>query len=203
MQLVSLRPLPGQDNDSKSRASDGWTGGLIRKFLNRAAVTKRMCSLSLLPRVLVHLIISPAAFLRQFVLIYLPLSSQEHFTPECKFKESVFENYYVTYSSMMYRQQQSGRAWYLGLNKEGAIMKGNHVKKNKAAAHFIPKPLKGRTAFILWKSSCSAYLMDCYLNLGTAIKSIQCLWKVCIHWSSTNSWAYKFHPAFEKLNVFQ
>lgn len=24
-------------------------------------------------------------------------------------------------------------------------MKGNHVKKNKAAAHFIPKPLKGKT----------------------------------------------------------
>ncbi|KAM9782194.1 fibroblast growth factor 13-like isoform X1 [Syngnathus typhle] len=70
------------------------------------------------------------------------LYTSEHFTPECKFKESVFENYYVTYSSMMYRQQASGRAWYLGLDKEGAIMKGNHVKKNKAAAHFIPKPLK-------------------------------------------------------------
>ena len=68
---------------------------------------------------------------------------QEHFTPECKFKESVFENYYVTYSSMIYRQQQSGRGWYLGLNKEGEIMKGNHVKKNKPAAHFLPKPLKG------------------------------------------------------------
>uniref|UniRef100_A0A8C9X5M4 Fibroblast growth factor n=1 Tax=Sander lucioperca TaxID=283035 RepID=A0A8C9X5M4_SANLU len=70
------------------------------------------------------------------------LYTSEHFTPECKFKESVFENYYVTYSSMMYRQQASGRAWYLGLNKEGGVMKGNHVKKNKAAAHFIPKPLK-------------------------------------------------------------
>lgn len=73
-----------------------------------------------------------------------PLCPQEHFTPECKFKESVFENYYVTYSSMLYRQQTSGRAWYLGLNKEGGIMKGNHVKKNKPAAHFIPKPLKGK-----------------------------------------------------------
>ncbi|KAK1346482.1 hypothetical protein QTO34_000338, partial [Cnephaeus nilssonii] len=69
-------------------------------------------------------------------------SESEHFTPECKFKESVFENYYVTYSSMIYRQQQSGRGWYLGLNKEGEIMKGNHVKKNKPAAHFLPKPLK-------------------------------------------------------------
>ncbi|KAI4882156.1 hypothetical protein NFI96_004386 [Prochilodus magdalenae] len=42
---------------------------------------------------------------------------------------------------MIYRQQ-SGRGWYLGLNKEGQIMKGNHVKKTKPAAHFIPKPLK-------------------------------------------------------------
>lgn len=80
------------------------------------------------------------------LLIPTVLYRQEHFTPECKFKESVFENYYVTYSSMLYRQQVSGRAWYLGLNKEGGIMKGNHVKKNKAAAHFIPKPLKGTKA---------------------------------------------------------
>lgn len=79
------------------------------------------------------------------VLLTHPSPSQEHFTPECKFKESVFENYYVTYSSMLYRQQASGRAWYLGLNKEGGVMKGNHVKKNKAAAHFIPKPLKGKS----------------------------------------------------------
>lgn len=97
--------------------------------------------------------------------MYLMFSAQEHFTPECKFKESVFENYYVTYSSMLYRQQQSGRAWYLGLNKEGAIMKGNHVKKNKAAAHFIPKPLKGRAALNLSKSSHPAG----HLILGTAI----------------------------------
>uniref|UniRef100_A0A3Q4IDK4 Fibroblast growth factor 13-like n=1 Tax=Neolamprologus brichardi TaxID=32507 RepID=A0A3Q4IDK4_NEOBR len=77
-------------------------------------------------------------YLFEHRLLCLP----EHFTPECKFKESVFENYYVTYSSMIYRQQQSGRGWYLGLNKEGEIMKGNHVKKNKPAAHFLPKPLK-------------------------------------------------------------
>ncbi|KAJ7418839.1 fibroblast growth factor 14 [Willisornis vidua] len=67
---------------------------------------------------------------------------QELFTPECKFKESVFENYYVIYSSMLYRQQESGRAWFLGLNKEGQVMKGNRVKKTKPAAHFLPKPLE-------------------------------------------------------------
>uniref|UniRef100_A0A3B4BHB4 Uncharacterized protein n=1 Tax=Periophthalmus magnuspinnatus TaxID=409849 RepID=A0A3B4BHB4_9GOBI len=73
------------------------------------------------------------------VLLFLV---QELFTVECKFKESVFENYYVIYSSMLYRQKESGRAWYLGLNKDGQVMKGNRVKKTKAAAHFLPKPIE-------------------------------------------------------------
>ncbi|XP_078792518.1 fibroblast growth factor 11a isoform X2 [Oryzias latipes] len=64
---------------------------------------------------------------------------REHFTPECKFKEGVFENYYVTYSSILYRQTQSGRAWYIGINRDGQVMKGNRVKKTKGAAHFLPK----------------------------------------------------------------
>ncbi|MGH0163604.1 UNVERIFIED_CONTAM: hypothetical protein FKN15_003247 [Acipenser sinensis] len=67
------------------------------------------------------------------------LYTSEHFTPECKFKEGVFENYYVTYSSILYRQRESGRAWYIGINREGQVMKGNRVKKTKAAAHFLPK----------------------------------------------------------------
>ncbi|XP_055004568.1 fibroblast growth factor 13 isoform X2 [Boleophthalmus pectinirostris] len=80
--------------------------------------------------------------------LYLAMNSEgylytsEHFTPECKFKESVFENYYVTYSSMLYRQTQSGRSWYIGINRDGQIMKGNRVKKNKGAAHFLPKVIE-------------------------------------------------------------
>lgn len=68
---------------------------------------------------------------------------QEMFTPECKFKESVFENYYVIYSSTVYRQQESGRAWFLGLTKEGQVMKGNRVKKTKPSSHFVPRPIEG------------------------------------------------------------
>ena len=71
------------------------------------------------------------------------LSPQPHFTAECRFKECVFENYYVLYASALYRQRRSGRAWYLGLDKEGQVMKGNRVKKTKAAAHFVPKLLEG------------------------------------------------------------
>ncbi|XP_061608162.1 fibroblast growth factor 11 [Phyllopteryx taeniolatus] len=70
------------------------------------------------------------------------LYTSDHFTPECKFKESVFENYYVTYSSMLYRQTQSGRSWYIGINRDGQVMKGNRVKKNKGAAHFLPKVIE-------------------------------------------------------------
>lgn len=103
------------------------------------------------------------------ICFLLSFAVQEHFTPECKFKESVFENYYVTYSSMIYRQQQSGRGWYLGLNKEGEIMKGNHVKKNKPAAHFLPKPLKGKSPpphiflFLLTLYSCKVWMLGIFM----------------------------------------
>lgn len=49
----------------------------------------------------------------------------------------------MIYSSTLYRQQESGRAWFLGLNKEGQIMKGNRVKKTKPSSHFVPKPIEG------------------------------------------------------------
>ncbi|XP_054851185.1 fibroblast growth factor 11 isoform X2 [Eublepharis macularius] len=70
------------------------------------------------------------------------LYTSAHFTAECRFKECVFENYYVMYSSTLYRQRESGRSWYLGINKDGQVMKGNRVKKTKAAAHFLPKLLE-------------------------------------------------------------
>lgn len=84
---------------------------------------------------------------------------QEMFTPECKFKESVFENYYVIYSSTVYRQQESGRAWFLGLTKEGQVMKGNRVKKTKPSSHFVPRPIEGtRNVFgTVLKWSCKTF----------------------------------------------
>ncbi|XP_034719514.1 fibroblast growth factor 12-like [Etheostoma cragini] len=70
------------------------------------------------------------------------LYTSDIFTAECKFKESVFENYYVIYSSTLYRQHESGRAWFLGLNKDGVVMKGNRVKKTKPCSHFVPRPIE-------------------------------------------------------------
>lgn len=113
-------------------------------------------SIFFLPKAIQRKILQKNLFLSDslsFLYILLPaimsvcscLSLQELFTAECKFKESVFENYYVIYSSMLYRQKESGRAWFLGLNKEGQAMKGNRVKKTKPAAHFLPKPIEGKT----------------------------------------------------------
>ncbi|XP_014117733.1 PREDICTED: acetylcholine receptor subunit beta-like [Pseudopodoces humilis] len=73
-----------------------------------------------------------------------------HFTPECRFKECVFENYHVLYASALYRQRRSGRAWYLGLDRHGRPMAGPRVRKDKAAAHFLPQLLEGFNPKILW-----------------------------------------------------
>ncbi|ETE56580.1 Fibroblast growth factor 11, partial [Ophiophagus hannah] len=85
-----------------------------------------------------------------------------HFTAECRFKECVFENYYVTYSSTLYRQRESGRSWYLGINRDGQVMKGNRVKKTKASAHFLPKLLEGRQARrgLLWQLGPSSRALE-------------------------------------------
>lgn len=95
---------------------------------------------------------------------------QEHFTPECKFKECVFENYYVTYSSILYRQTQSGRAWYIGINRDGQVMKGNRVKKTKGAAHFLPRLIEGEP------SPCpTALLLPPYYPRSSAVFYFVCV----------------------------
>uniref|UniRef100_A0A8C6BR90 Fibroblast growth factor n=1 Tax=Monodon monoceros TaxID=40151 RepID=A0A8C6BR90_MONMO len=75
------------------------------------------------------------------------LYSSPHFTADCRFKGCIFKNYCVLYASALYRQRRSGRAWYMGLDKEGRVMKGNRVKKTKAAAHIVPKLLEGDSYF--------------------------------------------------------
>uniref|UniRef100_A0A8V5GMF1 Fibroblast growth factor n=1 Tax=Melopsittacus undulatus TaxID=13146 RepID=A0A8V5GMF1_MELUD len=69
--------------------------------------------------------------------------SSVHFTPECRFKEGVFDSYHVLYASALYRQRRSGRAWYLGLDRQGRPMAGPRVRKDKAAAHFLPQLMEG------------------------------------------------------------
>ncbi|KAG9348242.1 hypothetical protein JZ751_001977 [Albula glossodonta] len=42
----------------------------------------------------------------------------------------------------LYSSHESGRAWFLGLNKDGQVMKGNRVKKTKPCSHFVPRPIE-------------------------------------------------------------
>uniref|UniRef100_A0A8B9YP91 Fibroblast growth factor n=1 Tax=Bos mutus grunniens TaxID=30521 RepID=A0A8B9YP91_BOSMU len=115
------------------------------------------------------------------------LYPSELFTPECKFKESVFENYYVIYSSMLYRQQESGRAWFLGLNKEGQVMKGNRVKKTKPAAHFLPKPLEGECCVCSILIRCITCLSPTSMTLPWPQRNLMEGWKCllpCSGWWS-------------------
>ncbi|KAL4663740.1 hypothetical protein H8958_004720 [Nasalis larvatus] len=80
--------------------------------------------------------------------LYIAMNGEGYLYPSViiltvsKFKETIIKQYYTQLSAYIYRQQESGRAWFLGLNKEGQAMKGNRVKKTKPAAHFLPKPLE-------------------------------------------------------------
>ena len=67
---------------------------------------------------------------------------QEVYTAECKFKESVFENYWCLYSSIQYKHPETKRPWHLGIDKKGRCIKGNRAKKHKEASHFLPQPIE-------------------------------------------------------------
>ncbi|XP_076806841.1 fibroblast growth factor 13-like isoform X2 [Clavelina lepadiformis] len=81
-------------------------------------------------------------------LLYIAMNSEgrvytsDTYTSECKFKESVFENYYVVYTSSLYKQLESGRPWNIGLGKNGIPIKGSQAKKHKHHSHFIPRPIE-------------------------------------------------------------
>nr|XP_026694546.1 fibroblast growth factor 11/12/13/14 isoform X2 [Ciona intestinalis] len=83
-------------------------------------------------------------------LLYIAMNSEgrlyttDVYTMECKFKESVHDNYYVVYTSCIYKQLQSGRPWNVGMSKDGIPVKGSHAKKHKPCTHFIPRPIEVR-----------------------------------------------------------
>lgn len=129
------------------------------------------------------------------------------FTPECKFKESVFENYYVIYSSTVYRQQESGRAWFLGLTKEGQVMKGNRVKKTKPSSHFVPRPIEGTRKFdllnvclflfVIMHTLCPVLMISKQLDTKQLSKALRQCFNSCIlnvsDWQTTTYGSFIYH----------
>lgn len=70
--------------------------------------------------------------------LFLP---QAKFTDDCKFRERFQENSYNTYASAIHRTENTGREWYVALNKRGKAKRGcsPRVKPQHISTHFLPR----------------------------------------------------------------
>ncbi|XP_077130684.1 fibroblast growth factor 5 [Ranitomeya variabilis] len=69
------------------------------------------------------------------------LHATSKFSEDCKFMERYQENSYNTYASATYRNEKTGRRWYVALNKRGKAKKGSspRVKPQHISTHFLPR----------------------------------------------------------------
>ncbi|XP_029441066.1 fibroblast growth factor 5 [Rhinatrema bivittatum] len=69
------------------------------------------------------------------------LHASARFTDDCKFRERFQENSYNTYASATYRTADTGREWYVALNKRGKAKRGcsPRVRPQHISTHFLPR----------------------------------------------------------------